>query len=108
GWRRLKDAQAEAKLPNVTLVERVDESDLATFLSAADLWVIPYLPKMAGISVPSRLYNLMAIGRPVIVLAEPEAEHALILSENDVGWAVEPGNPEELAAVIVGAVANPT
>jgi glycosyltransferase involved in cell wall biosynthesis len=107
GWQRLKEMQSAANLPNVTLVERVDENDLATFLAAANVWVIPYLPKMAGISVPSRLYNLMAIGRPVIVLAEPEAEHALILSENDVGWSVEPANADELAAVIARAAADP-
>jgi hypothetical protein len=34
--------QSEADLPNVTLVDRVDDENLETFLSAANVWLIPY------------------------------------------------------------------
>src|SRR6201989_1690860 len=37
GFDRLKAMQSEAKLPNVSLVERVPEQDLEAFLSAADV-----------------------------------------------------------------------
>ena len=47
--------------------------DLVEFLASADLWVIPYRRNIAGVSVPSRLYNLLAVGRAVIVAAEPHA-----------------------------------
>jgi hypothetical protein len=50
--------------------------------------------------VPSRFYNLLAIGRPVLLLSEPNAEAALTVSEHGLGWVVEPGNPEELARTI--------
>ena len=48
-------------------------------------------------SVPSRFYNLLAIGRPVILVSEADAEAALTVSEHDLGWVVEPGDPDELA-----------
>ena len=83
--------QAEAKLPNVTLVDRVEDDQLETFLSAADVWIIPYRKNVAGVSVPSRFYNLLAIGRPVILVSEADAEAALTVTEHDVGWVVEPG-----------------
>jgi len=100
GFERLKQLQSDASLPNVTLVERVPEQDLEQFLAAADIWLIPYRKDLAGISVPSRFYNLLAIGRPVLLLSEPNAEAALTVSEHDLGWVVEPGNPEALARTI--------
>ncbi len=66
GFDRLRDMQAEARLANVTLVDRVEDAELDAFLSAANVWIIPYRKNVAGVSVPSRFYNLLAIGRPVI------------------------------------------
>ena len=65
GFDQLIALQSEARLPNVTLVDRVADEQLETFLSAADVWIIPYRKNVAGVSVPSRFYNLLAIGRPV-------------------------------------------
>lgn len=100
GFDQLKALQAEAKLPNVTLVDRVEDEQLETFLSAADVWIIPYRKNVAGVSVPSRFYNLLAIGRPVILVSEPDAEAALTVIEHDVGWVVEPGKADELAKAV--------
>ena len=50
--------------------------------------------------MPSRFYNLLAIGRPVLLLSEASAEAALTVSEHGLGWVVEPGNPDELARTI--------
>jgi len=100
GFELLKDMQSEENLPNVTLVDRVEDENLEEFLSAADVWLIPYRKSIAGISVPSRFYNLLAIGRPVILVSEPEAEAALTALEHGVGWVVTPGNADELARTI--------
>lgn len=100
GFERLKQMQSDEGLPNVTLVERVPEQDLEQLLAAADIWLIPYRRDLAGISVPSRFYNLLAIGRPVLLLSEADAEAALTVSEHGLGWVVEPGNPDALARTI--------
>jgi len=103
GFDRLKAMQSAAKLPNVSLVERVPEQDLEAFLSAADVWLIPYRKDLAGVSVPSRFYNLLAIGRPVILVSEASAEAALTVTEHGIGWVVEPGKPDDLATAIRSA-----
>ncbi len=100
GFERLKEMQSAANLPNVTLVARVPEQDLEAFLSAADVWLIPYRKDLAGVSVPSRFYNLLAIGRPVILVSEGNAEAALTVTEHGLGQVVEPGNAGELARAI--------
>ena len=50
--------------------------------------------------MPSRFYNLLAIGRPVILVSEADAEAALTVTEHDVGWVVEPGRADELAKAV--------
>jgi colanic acid biosynthesis glycosyl transferase WcaI len=100
GFETLKTTQSEANLPNVTLVERVADEDLEQLLSAADIWIIPYRSNVAGVSNPSRFYNLLAVGRPVVLVSEPDGEVATTIRENDLGWIVAPGMPHELAATL--------
>jgi glycosyltransferase involved in cell wall biosynthesis len=100
GFEQVRARQSEANLPNVTLVERVEEGELETFLSAADIWVIPYRKNVAGVSIPSRFYNLLAVGRPVVLVSEPDAEAAATIAESNLGWVVFPGKPDELAKVL--------
>jgi colanic acid biosynthesis glycosyl transferase WcaI len=100
GFDRLKAMQSEAALPNVSLVDRLPDEDLEAFLSAADIWLIPYRKNVAGVSVPSRFYNLLAVGRPVLIVSEPDAEAALIVAEHRLGWVVTPGDANELATAI--------
>ena len=100
GFERLRQLQSEARLENVTLVDRVADGQLEQFLSAANVWLIPYRKNVAGVSVPSRFYNLLAVGRPVILVSEPEAEAALTVTENNLGWVVRPGRADDLAKAI--------
>lgn len=106
GWKQLTELYARDPLENVTLVDRVPEAELEEFLSAADVWVIPYRRNVAGVSVPSRIYNLLAVGRPVIVTAEAISEAALMLQEENIGWVARPEDPSDLAAAIRSAAAD--
>ncbi len=103
GFDRLKAMQSEAGLPNVSLIDRVEDGDLEAFLSAANVWLIPYRKNVAGVSVPSRFYNLLAVGRPVVLVSEPDAEAALTVTENNLGWVVTPGMSDQLANAIRAA-----
>ncbi|MFL6029920.1 MAG: glycosyltransferase family 4 protein [Gaiellaceae bacterium] len=73
---------------------------LAQSLSAADVHVVGLAPGLAGYVVPSRLYGILAVGRPVIVAADPESETAQVVEEIGCGILVPPGRPELLARAI--------
>lgn len=103
GFERLKQLQAAANLPNISFVARVEDSELEAFLASANLWIIPYRKDVAGVSVPSRFYNLLAVGRPVVLVSEPEAEAALTVVENGLGWVVRPGRADQLAEAVRAA-----
>jgi colanic acid biosynthesis glycosyl transferase WcaI len=92
-------------LDNVTLLPPCAREDLSMYLAACDLAVIAFLPGMAGVSVPSRLYNILASGRPVLAVAEPQSELSLVIREEEIGWTVPPAEPESVATAIATAVA---
>ncbi|WP_431206385.1 glycosyltransferase family 4 protein [Bradyrhizobium betae] len=106
GWNVLNELYARDRLDNVTILQPVPEDELIEFLSAADLWVIPYRRHIAGVSIPSRLYNILAVGRPVVVTSEGNSEGALVLGEEAIGWVVPPENPAELARAIREAASD--
>jgi glycosyltransferase involved in cell wall biosynthesis len=73
---------------------------LSQSLSAAHVHVVGLARGLAGYVVPSRLYGVLAVGRPVIVAAEPSSETAQIVQGLGCGIVVPPGRPELLAAEI--------
>ena len=50
-------------------------------LSAADIHVVGLAKGPRGYVVPSRLYGILAVGRPVIVAADAESETAQVVQE---------------------------
>jgi len=69
-------------------------------LSAADVHVVGLAPGLAGYVVPSRLYGILAVGRPVIVAADADSETAQVVQQIGCGIVVPPGRPELLARAI--------
>jgi colanic acid biosynthesis glycosyl transferase WcaI len=69
-------------------------------LSAADVHVVGLAPGLAGYVVPSRLYGILAVGRPVIVAADPESETAQVVESIGCGIVVPSARPELLARAI--------
>jgi colanic acid biosynthesis glycosyl transferase WcaI len=69
-------------------------------LSAADVHVVGLAPGLAGYVVPSRLYGILAVAKPVIVAADEESETAQVVRHIGCGIVVPPGRPELLARAI--------
>jgi glycosyltransferase involved in cell wall biosynthesis len=69
-------------------------------LSAADVHVVGLAAGLAGYVVPSRLYGILAVSRPVIVAADAESETAQLVTEAGCGIVVPPGRPELLARAL--------
>jgi putative colanic acid biosynthesis glycosyltransferase WcaI len=69
-------------------------------LSSADVHVVGLASGLSGYVVPSRLYGILSVGRPVIVAADAESETARIVEEVGCGLVVPPGRPELLARAI--------
>lgn len=73
---------------------------LSLSLSAADVHVVGLARGLSGYVVPSRLYGILGVGRPVIVAAENESETAQLVRAVGCGLVVPPGRPDLLAGAI--------
>jgi glycosyltransferase involved in cell wall biosynthesis len=99
----LEEQVARHDLRNVTILPNRPRSDQNNFLNACDVAIISFLSGMAGVSVPSRMYNVMAAGKPIIAVCDSESELALVVREEDIGWVVPPGDAQAIAGVIRAA-----
>lgn len=93
-------------LANVSMLSTRPRSDQPNFLNACDAALISLMPGMKGVSVPSRTYNTLASGKAVMAIAEVGSELALVVEEEQAGWVVPPGKPQQLAEAILAADAD--
>jgi len=90
----------EKKLLNVTILPPKPRSEQIIFLNACDVALVSLVKKMWGVSMPSRTYNILAAGKPILALTEDESELAQVVAEDNVGWIVPPNSPQELLKTI--------
>ena len=69
-------------------------------LASADLHFVGLARGLAGYVVPSRVYGILAAGRPVLVSADTDSETVRLVEEAGCGLIVPPGRPELVAGVI--------
>jgi colanic acid biosynthesis glycosyl transferase WcaI len=103
----LEERACAMGLTNVKFLPSQPLENLGESLSAADLHLIPLAPGAAGCLVPSKIYGILAAGRPFIAMMEDGAEVAQIARDDAVGFVVRPGNVEALVGAIRGAVDAP-
>ena len=80
-------------LPGLRLMDLQPQERLRDFLAAADIHCIPQKKAVADLVMPSKLLNIMAVGRPVVVAAEPHTELAQTIRRADCGLLVPPEDP---------------
>jgi colanic acid biosynthesis glycosyl transferase WcaI len=105
--RRALEAEAARRaLENVLFLpyqpkERLDES-----FAAADVFLVSLKPGIEGYIVPSKVYGILAAGRPYIAAVDPSCEAAEIAREYRCGAVVPAGDAEALAASVLALSAN--
>lgn len=93
--------QAEAKdLSNVTFLPFQPREVFPEMLAAADVSLVTLQPKASGTSLPSKAFNIMASGRPILGVSDPTSEVAQLVQEGQCGVNVAPGNAHLLAEAI--------
>jgi colanic acid biosynthesis glycosyl transferase WcaI len=73
---------------------------LSLSLSASDLHYVGLARGLSGFVVPSRVYGILAVARPVLVSADDDSETVRLVEEVGCGVVVRPGRPELVAGVI--------
>lgn len=87
-------------LSNVTLLDPVPREQAAMIHQACDLALVALSPDMTGVSAPSRLYNILASGRPVLANVNPKSEVATLVAGESLGWVVDPSDVDGFVTAV--------
>lgn len=88
-------------LPNVRFLPYQPKDRLKDSFASADVFVVSLSRGLAGYIVPSKIYGILAAGRPYVAAVEEACEVASITKKYDCGLLAQPGDPEDLAKKIL-------
>jgi colanic acid biosynthesis glycosyl transferase WcaI len=67
---------------------------------AGDIHIVTVKRGLEGVVVPSKLYSILAAGRPVLAVAAKESDAARIVTEEGCGIAADPDDPVAVAVAV--------
>jgi glycosyltransferase involved in cell wall biosynthesis len=100
--RRTLEADAARRgLTSVRFLPYQPKALLDQSFAAADVFLVSLKAGLEGYIVPSKIYGILAAGRPFIAAVDPTSEVAAIARESQCGLIAAPGNAEALASSVL-------
>jgi colanic acid biosynthesis glycosyl transferase WcaI len=100
GSARLDLEREAANLSNLRFIDMQPIERLPEVLAAGDLHVVPLRAGLAWSSVPSKLYSILAAGRPIVASVDAGTEVERTIERAGAGIAVPPDSPAEFRAAL--------
>ena len=94
------------ELKNCTFLDWQPADKLQFSLASADLGVITLNDETALVSVPSKTYNLLAVGAPLLCIVPEASELSSIVNKYENGACFQPNQISEMANFIEELAAN--
>ena len=94
----------ERGIGNVRFLDALGREEMPALMASADLSLVPLKMSLPG-AVPSKIYEAMGAGVPLVLIAEGEA--ATLVRRSGAGLVVTPGDTEGAVSAIQKLVANP-
>ena len=94
-------------LSNIEFLPYQSKAELKYSLSAPDIHLVPFEKGLSGITVPSKVYSILACGKPYIGWIERNSEIHSIASKFKCGITVPPGDVRNMIRVINWAIKHP-
>ena len=106
GSQIIKTAIASGELPNVLQLPYQEKEVLPFSLTACDLSLVSILPNVGDTVAPSKMYGILAAGRPVAVIGPKDNYLQEIIEEGDCGSCFDNGDAQGLADYICWLQSN--
>jgi colanic acid biosynthesis glycosyl transferase WcaI len=98
---RLERAAVERHLTNVRFFPYQQKARLHESFATADAFLVSLKQGIEGYIVPSKLYTILAAGRPFVAAVDPSCEVARLAIEHRCGVLAAPGDADALASAIL-------
>ena len=93
-------------LANVIFGDFQPAERLSEVLATGDIHVVPLRRGLGHVSVPSKVYSILAAGRPVVAAVDPGTEVPRLVQAAQCGVVVEPDDPEAFGEAIDSLAAD--
>jgi len=93
-------ASTAADWPNVRFLPFRPPEQIPHVMMAGDVHIITVRRGLEGVVVPSKLYSILAAGRPILVVAASNSDAARIVTQARCGLVADPDDPAAVAAAI--------
>ena len=103
---KIKNLAESLELDNIKFLPFQPLDRLPESLSLADVSLMGIYPENEGVIMPSKLYSLLAIGKPIICVADPESEVVKILKQAGAGIQASVIDSRDLAKKILTIIDN--
>jgi len=99
--KALLQAVEKMQLTNVRLIPYQPRNRYGELLALADISVVTLNQASSTNSLPGKTFNIMASGRPILAITDPQSELGKVIEQFECGIVVPEGQAEELADKIV-------
>jgi colanic acid biosynthesis glycosyl transferase WcaI len=96
----MRRAVMQRGLGNFRFLPYQPRAELEDSLAAGDVHLASLLPSLEGLIMPSKLYGILAAGRPLIFIGDSDGEIARVVREAECGVTVEINEIENLVGAI--------
>jgi colanic acid biosynthesis glycosyl transferase WcaI len=91
---------ARLGLTNIRLTDLQPNEALGAALAAGDIHLVPQRPDAAAFAVPSKVFNIMAVGRPFVATALPDSALWRLQRQSGAFLCVPPDDPLTFAEAV--------
>ena len=93
----------QENIANISLYPLQPASRLSEIYSIGDLELVAIEPGLSKMALPSKTFVIMAAGSPLLSLADQSSDIANIIKSENLGYTMEHGDSDGLAALILKA-----
>lgn len=98
--QQMKDYAEQHQLKQVSFWEPFSRKEQNTYLNACHIGLVSLSDELFGLGVPSKSYNILATGRPILFMGNRKTEIALTLEEHQCGFVFGHAQKEETIALL--------
>lgn len=101
GKGRLESDLKKLGLSNYAFFPYQPREMLSQSLSASDVHLVSLQPQLEGFVVPSKIYGVLAVGRPFVFIGDEDGEIARLASKYRCGYSLSVGAGKELGQLLM-------
>jgi glycosyltransferase involved in cell wall biosynthesis len=106
GARRAEVEAAAAGAGNIRFLDFLPAAKIPSVLAAADAHVITVKRGLEGVVVPSKMYGILAAGKPIVAVAPGETDVVTLGMRRGFAVFADPDKPADLVSAVRGLVGD--